>query len=543
MRTKKWLAIILVLLTVAYCSIAAAVYDHSASITIYCFADSPAQSWAKRHGATVSLLGDSEKACLDTLETFTYTLDNNVCTITGYTGASTRLVIPDKIDGHSVKAVAACAFDSCDNLQEIVLPKTLIDFAPLHTMQYALLVYVGSPAEQALQQAVSAKAQAEALKEAAEEASAALEDAQQTAAQLETESSQAETELRAAQETAAAEQEKTSGEQPQIDTLQQVAEEKREQADAAAMEVENAQKEKGRLEQELRETPQEAFTVCSYSYLSDSEPVNFDNTYIPFTYSVLNDGVTLVSYTGSSADIVVPETINGLPVTTIVFPVSEQTRSILLPPSVTQITSNLTQPRYDVTFWLNLTLVVLGLALALVMMQVAEKRGTSPDARFLGIPLIYSGIKYFALLLLWAAACLVFRLALVLQCAVGLGLVMLGAVECILSLHATKRATQIGTQIQEKTAFIQDCRQKVAAMQASADTQLMAEFCARVLEALAYCDPVSSTELDNIEADMSAALHRLSRAVDTSDESEAEKQVEVFLHLLNKRSALQKHIK
>ena len=543
MRTKKWLVIILVLLTVAYCGIAAATYDHSASITVYCFADTPALSWAKRHGAAVSLLGDSEKARLNALETFTYTLEGSECTITGYEGASTRLVIPEKVDGHCVTAVAERAFDGCDSLQEIVLSKTLRDFSPLHTTQYALLVYAGSPTEQALEQAVSAKEQAEALKEAAEKTSTALEEARQKAAQLETEASQAESELRAAQENAAAEQEETSGEQMQIDALQKTAKEKQEQADAAAKEVENAQKEKDRLEQELRETPQEAFTVCSYSYLSDSDPVNFDNTDISFTYSVLNDGVTLVSYTGSSADIVVPETINGLPVTTIVFPVSEQTRSILLPPSVTQITSNLTQPRYDVTFWLNLTLVVLGLALALVMMQVAEKRGTSPDARFLGIPLIYSGIKYFALLLLWAAACLVFRLALVLQCAVGLGLVMLGAVECILSLHATKRATQIGAQIQEKTAFIQDCRQKVVAMQASADTQLMAEFCARVLEALAYCDPVSSTELDNIEADMSAALHRLSRAVDTSDESEAEKQVEVFLHLLSKRSALQKHIK
>lgn len=543
MRTKKWLVIILVLLTVAYCGIAAATYDHSASITVYCFADTPALSWAKRHGAAVSLLGDSEKARLNALETFTYTLEGSECTIAGYEGASTRLVIPEKVDGHCVTAVAERAFDGCDSLQEIVLPKTLRDFSPLHTTQYALLVYAGSPTEQALEQAVSAKEQAEALKEAAEKASTALEEARQKAAQLETEASQAESELRAAQENAAAEQEETSGEQMQIDALQKTAKEKQEQADAAAKEVENAQKEKDRLEQELRETPQEAFTVCSYSYLSDSDPVNFDNTDISFTYSVLNDGVTLVSYTGSSADIVVPETINGLPVTTIVFPVSEQTRSILLPPSVTQITSNLTQPRYDVTFWLNLTLVVLGLALALVMMQVAEKRGTSPDARFLGIPLIYSGIKYFALLLLWAAACLVFRLALVLQCAVGLGLVMLGAVECILSLHATKRATQIGAQIQEKTAFIQDCRQKVVTMQASADTQLMVEFCARVLEALAYCDPVSSTELDNIEADMSAALHRLSRAVDTSDESEAEKQVEVFLHLLSKRSALQKHIK
>ena len=543
MRTKKWLVIILVLLTVAYCGIAAAVYDHSASITVYCFADTPALSWAKRHGAVVSLLGDSEKARLNALETFTYTLEGSECTITGYEGASTRLVIPEKVDGHCVTAVAERAFDGCDSLQEIVLPKTLRDFSPLHTTQYALLVYAGSPTEQALQQAASAKEQAEALKEAAEKASAALEKAQQKAAQLETEASQAETALSAAQETAATEQEETSSEQTQIETLQKTTKEKREQADAAEKEAENAQEEKDRLEQQLRETPQEVFTVCDYSYLSDSEPVNFDNAEILFTYSALDGSVTLVSYTGSSADIVVPETINGLPVTTVAFPVSEQTRSILLPPSVAQITSNLTQPRYDAVFWLNLTLVVLGLALALGMMQIAEKRGTSPDARFLGLPLIYSGVKYFALLLLWAATCLAFGWTATLQNTVGLALVALGVMECVLTMHAAERAEQVGTQIQEKTAFMQDCRKKAADLQARAGTQPMKDVCARVSEALTYCDPVSSAALDSVEADMSAALHRLSRAVDTEDEAEAEKQAEVLLHLIDERSALQKRTK
>ena len=543
MRTKKWLVIILVLLTVAYCGIAAAAYDHSASITVYCFADTPALSWAKRHGAAVSLLGDSEKARLNALETFTYTLEGSVCTITGYEGASARLVIPEKIDGHRVTAVSEHTFDGCDSLQEIVLPKTLQDFSPLHTAQYALLVYAGSPTEQALEQAVSAKEQAEALKETAEKAPAALEEARQKVVKLETEASQAEAAWSASQEVAVSEQEETSGAQTQIDALQKTAEEKREQADAAAKKAEEAQEEKERLEQELRKTPQEAFTVCSYSYLSDSEPVNFGNTEIPFTYSANDGGVTLVSYTGSSADIVVPETINGLPVTTVAFPVSEQTRSILLPPSVTKITSNLTQPRYDAPFWLNLTLAVLGLALALGMMQIAEKRGTSPDARFLGLPLIYSGVKYFALLLLWAAACLAFGWTATLQNTVGLALVALGVMECVLTMHAAERAEQVGTQIQEKTAFMQDCRKKAADLQARAGTQPMKDVCARVSEALTYCDPVSSAALDSVEADMSAALHRFSRAVDIGDEADAEKQANTLLRLIAERSALQKSVK
>ena len=142
MRTRKWLAVVLVFLTLAYCGIAAVVYDHSASVEVYCFADTPALSWAKRHGASISLLGDSEKEHLQYLESFTYTRNDTTCTITGYTGTSTHLVIPEAINGYRVTAVAEHAFDNCSGLQEIVLPKTLQEFAPLHTTQYLSLIHI-----------------------------------------------------------------------------------------------------------------------------------------------------------------------------------------------------------------------------------------------------------------------------------------------------------------------------------------------------------------------------------------------------------------
>lgn len=116
------------------------------------------------HGASISLLGDSEKEHLQYLESFTYTRNDTTCTITGYTGTSTHLVIPEAINGYRVTAVAEHAFDNCSGLQEIVLPKTLQEFAPLHTTQYLLLVYANSSTEQALQQAVSAKEHAEDIK-------------------------------------------------------------------------------------------------------------------------------------------------------------------------------------------------------------------------------------------------------------------------------------------------------------------------------------------------------------------------------------------
>jgi len=46
-----------------------------------------------------------------------------------------------------------------------------------------------------------------------------------------------------------------------------------------------------------------------------------------------------------------------------------------------------------------------------------------------------------------------------------------------------------------------------------------------------------------VEAELSAALHRLSRAVDIGDEADAEKQASTLLRLIAERAALQKSAK
>ena len=111
-----------------------------------------------------------------------------------------------------------------------------------------------------------------------------------------------------------------------------------------------------------------------------------------------------------------------------------------------------------------------------------------------------------------------------------------------MTLHAVGNAEQIGAQVKEKTDFIRDCRRKAALLQAKAETQPLKESCARVTDALAYCDPVSGEEAA-VEAELSAALHRLSRAVDIGDEADAEKQASTLLRLIAERAALQKSAK
>lgn len=55
---------------------------------------------------------------------FTYTVEGNTITITGYTGSDTKLSVPREIDGLSVVAIGREAFKD-SSLEEVILPNTL----------------------------------------------------------------------------------------------------------------------------------------------------------------------------------------------------------------------------------------------------------------------------------------------------------------------------------------------------------------------------------------------------------------------------------
>ena len=56
---------------------------------------------------------------------FTYTLSDKKATITKYTGSAASVTVPAKIDGYSVTAIGACAFENCEELTSITLPEGL----------------------------------------------------------------------------------------------------------------------------------------------------------------------------------------------------------------------------------------------------------------------------------------------------------------------------------------------------------------------------------------------------------------------------------
>jgi hypothetical protein len=58
---------------------------------------------------------------------YSYTVSDDVATITGYTGAGGTITIPDSLGGYNVVAIGDNAFDSCSTLTSVTIPNSVTD--------------------------------------------------------------------------------------------------------------------------------------------------------------------------------------------------------------------------------------------------------------------------------------------------------------------------------------------------------------------------------------------------------------------------------
>lgn len=548
MKAKKLISIVLVVLTVLYCGIACLRYDESSSVQLLCVAGTEGELWAKRHNAEYRLLSETElESSLLQLSTFDYNMTDLGCVIMGSHTASQTVVIPDAINGVPVVAVHQDAFQSSSHVTAVYVPKTVTQFAPLHTEQYVVHCFDGSPVSIQLLQAEADRLAAEKLKEDTADALELAVEAEQEAQISASAADEAEAAAAAAQEAADAAAAVVAAGQTSEDAVQEaealtaeaaelaaVAEDARTLANAATQAAKAAKEQAQWLSDKLERLPPEIFVVCQTEMLLDSDPINFDTANIPFSYNHTGSSLELTAYTGSSPAVVVPASIDGVPVTAITFPVEEFVQSVLLPGTVTEIRSPLTQPRYDALFFCNLALVLLGLVIALTATAVAAKRGTTAERRFLGVALIYSGIKYFVLLLIWAAVSLIYGFSIWVMGIVGIALMAVALIEVTAAGAAGKTVAARGDEVRQRTLFIRAYRAKAENLETRAPEALKAE-CSAVTEAFRYADPMSHDGLAAVEEAIAARFDAFSAAV-LSETASAAALAKELLTLLEERN-------
>ena len=466
-RVKKTIILILCIILIAYLAVAFVIYDHHSSVDILCEDGSYAAEYAQNHHLDYSISSDSSiNTFREEYEQFEYTVNGRECTIVRYSGNSKDLTIPSFIDGLIVTAIDAAAFDNCDHLERVYVPNSVLRFGP--TQLGGIVVYC-SPDSPTFQQLAAAK-------ESAEEKAAAA-------------NAEAWNEVLAAYEAETASDE--------------IIESERE--DDPSVKIDDSGLNIPTIEIEEIE-PEKTTEYQSWEPAYESG--------LPFEYNEHADGIEIVRWLEKDRIVVVPAAVNGTPVNSISFPVlGLGIEMVFIPASVTSINMQFATPRYDAAFWINLLIVLIGCAFAVTATVAAVKENSTSDRKFLGLSLVYTGVKYYTLLIIVSAVSLIVGLPLLVQIIAAIIFVALGAAEFIKTKTAAEIVEQVDEKVTVQTSFIKTMTSEAERLMSRVSEPEEKAVLREVCEALRYSDPMSSQELSEIETKISEKFDELSSAV------------------------------
>lgn len=140
-----------------------------------------------------------------------------------------------------------------------------------------------------------------------------------------------------------------------------------------------------------------------------------------FAYNYEGETVNIMMYKGYDDIVIIPDTIDNLPVTKLSMRVlNKGILAVYIPQSVTSIDTEFTTPRYTSTFYSVIAIMVLGYLFALFATFVGTKKAKTAKETFYGIPFIYSGLSTFVVITVWCGISLFFGFSVLLQIIVAI---------------------------------------------------------------------------------------------------------------------------
>lgn len=256
-----------------------------------------------------------------------------------------------------------------------------------------------------------------------------------------------------------------------------------------------------------------------------------------FSYNYDDKTVRITAYKGSSSVVIVPKTIDGLPVKEIEFDVlNKGISTVEIPKSVTSIKTEFTSPRYTVSFYTAVAIAVLGYIFAVVLTFIGFKKQQNADGTFYGIPFLYSGTATYIILTVLSTAALLFNLNPVIQFIIALIIVALALGRLLQNFAARELVTERGKQIKEQTFFIKSLTIDAQSLANSAKTDEMKTLANNVYETVRYSDPMSNPQLETIENEIEAKFSQFSSAVKSDNVSLAKSTVDELVTLIKDRN-------
>lgn len=128
-KNNIFVAIAGFVITIIFLLLAYFNYKTNVSLTIYTTHESVAKHYAKSHFLETVIVPNSEmEQYSKKIEEFSYMEKDNTLTLTKYKGISKKLVIPKKINGKKVIAIAKEFFEENQNFETIVISENITSF-------------------------------------------------------------------------------------------------------------------------------------------------------------------------------------------------------------------------------------------------------------------------------------------------------------------------------------------------------------------------------------------------------------------------------
>lgn len=236
-----------------------------------------------------------------------------------------------------------------------------------------------------------------------------------------------------------------------------------------------------------------------------------------FAYNYEGETVNIMMYKGCDDIVIIPDTIDNLPVTKLSMRVlNKGILAVYIPQSVTAIDTEFTTARYTAAFYMVIAVMILGYIFAIISTFIGLRKSKTAEDTFYGIPFVYSGLVTYIVISVWCGIALFFGFKPLLQIIVAVIIFACALGKLLKKTVARELIEQRGENVKQQTQFIKmltaDAQTLVA--KSGEDTKVSVN---RVYEAIRYSDPMSNDSLASIENQIQNAFNAFAEAVKNND--------------------------
>lgn len=256
-----------------------------------------------------------------------------------------------------------------------------------------------------------------------------------------------------------------------------------------------------------------------------------------FSYNYEDETVNITVYKGDSKYVVIPKTIDGLPVKTVSMNVLRRgIAAVLIPENVTSIKTDFHSARYTSNFYVTIAMMTAGYAFSLFATIIGLKKNKSAEDTFYGIPFIYSGMATLIVITVWSTVSIILGLSAAFEILVLILILSVALGKLFKKSVAREIVVEKEEQFKVQISFIKTLTADADVLIRKAKSDEIKTETKKIYEAIRYSDPISNEELEDIETQITIKFNEFSQAVESDLVDESKSKSAELLTLINDRN-------